>query len=198
MSQRLRGVRPLPYSSSPLSPHLCHQGGQERSTLQKSAVCRTPRARPCWGLRPCAGTHLSPFPGEAAEGHLRGQRRDWNVGLADLSEMWALQLEVGCHQPGDVPTGPDPHPLQARSGKVGRLIGRSHPSRRLQLWEGFQGRGLGRQGQRPSLQPRCGSVHSLRGTFENTGGKLAQSRETGACSWAVGWGRGRQRRKAHE
>lgn len=36
------------------------------------------------------------------------------------------------------------------------------------------------------------------GTFENTGGKLAQSRETGACSWAVGWGGGRQRRKAHE
>lgn len=134
-------------------------------------MCRTPRARPCWGLRPCAGTHLSPFPGEAAEGHLRGQRRDWNVGLVDLSEMWALQLEAGFHQPGDVPTGPDPHPRRHAQARWGGLIGRSHPSRRrLQLWEswpGFQGRGLGREGQRPSLQPRCVSVHLLRGTFEN-------------------------------
>lgn len=114
------------------------------------------------------------------------------MGLVDLSEMWALQLEAGFHQPGDVPTGPDPHPRRHAQARWGGLIGRSHPSRRrLQLWEswpGFQGRGLGREGQRPSLQPRCVSVHLLRGTFENTGGKQAQSRETEACSWAVGWG----------
>ena len=71
-----------------------------RRTGQKSAVCQIPRARPCWGLWPCAGTHLSPFPDEEAEGHLRGQRKDWNVGLVDLSEMRALQLEVGFHPSG--------------------------------------------------------------------------------------------------